>query len=181
MVNWTAEKDRTILKGIFKFHNIKNSQPFLEFLANEIGEGCTLKAVSNRLTNLRKSGKPVNSGSAASTPIKKSATPRTPRTPASGRGRSKAIPSKKFDNDDTTSDGEEEEPIVSPSIGRKRGRASACPQSYHESDATTGDEDEDFAPMNKKIKAELVEEEGVADTAGTDGPLEDEDEDVAFV
>lgn len=28
-----------ILRGIFAFHDIKNSQPLLEYLAKEIGEG----------------------------------------------------------------------------------------------------------------------------------------------
>ncbi|KAF3053373.1 hypothetical protein E8E11_011744 [Didymella keratinophila] len=178
MVNWSAEKDQTILRGIFAFHDIKNSQPLLEYLAKEIGEGCTPKAVSHRLTNLRKSGKMVNSGSASSTPIKKTATPRTPRTPASGRGGVKAPKGKPMTDADTTS--EEEEPAPLPSVSRKRGRSSTAPKSYAESDATVGDEEE-FTPKSKKVKDEPVEEEGVTAATNANAPLEEEDEGVAFI
>jgi len=144
-----------------------------------ISPGCTPKAVSHRLTNLRKSGKMVNSGSASSTPIKKTATPRTPRTPASGRGGVKAPKSKKMSDADTTF--EEEEPAPSPSVSRKRGRTSTAPKSYAESDATTGDEEEEFTPKSKKVKDEPVEEEGVTAATNANAPLEGEDEGVAFI
>lgn len=123
----------------------------------------------------------MNSGSSSSTPIKKTATPRAPRTPASGRGRTKAASTKKASDADTSSDDNgDDESATSPSVGRKRGRTSAAPKSYAESDATTGDEKE-FTPVNKKVKVEPVEEEGVAGIASTTDPLEEEDEGVAFV
>jgi hypothetical protein len=39
MVQWTAEKDQQILKGIFTFCDIKSSSELLKFLADQIGEG----------------------------------------------------------------------------------------------------------------------------------------------
>jgi hypothetical protein len=66
MVNWNAEKDQIvtsasrhhlkafahisqILKGIFKFHDIKSSAPLLKYLAEQIGEG---KSYPQQTTNL---------------------------------------------------------------------------------------------------------------------------------
>ncbi|KAF3042171.1 hypothetical protein E8E12_008249 [Didymella heteroderae] len=168
-----------ILRGIFAFHEIKNSQPLLEYLAKEIGEGCTPKAVSHRLTSLRKSGKMVNSGSPNSTPIKKAATSRASRASASKRGGMKGSKGKKTSDADTTS--EDEEPVASQSMGRKRGRTFCAPRSYAESDATTGDEEGEFTLMPKKVKVEPVEQEGVTSTANNNAPLEENDEGVAFI
>ncbi|KAH4478218.1 hypothetical protein HBH89_253170 [Parastagonospora nodorum] len=39
MVQWTADKDQIILKGIFKFCDIKSSAPLLKYLAEQIGGG----------------------------------------------------------------------------------------------------------------------------------------------
>ncbi|KAJ4379325.1 hypothetical protein N0V86_005370 [Didymella sp. IMI 355093] len=182
MVNWTPQKDQTILKGIFAFHDIKNSQPLLQYLAKEIGEGCTPKAVSHRLANLRNSGKMVNSDGAASTPKKIAATSRLARTPTASLGRAKASKGRKTTGGDTTSEDDDGEPIVSPSADRKRTRTSATRKTYAESDATTGDEEEDeFTPKSKKVKTEPVEEEGTTGAAGTNDPIEEEDEAVSFV
>jgi hypothetical protein len=131
------------------------------------------------LTNLRKSGKMVNSGSAASTPKGIVSTPRPPRIPASGRGNAKAAKGKKTSGAETTS--EDDEPVPSTSVSRKRGRNSATRKSYAESDATSGDEEEEFTPMSKKVKSEPVEEEGVTSAATDNAPLEEEDEGVAFI
>ena len=46
--------------------------------------------MGHRLSNLRNSGKMVNSSGAASTPKKPAATPKAPHTPASGKGSIKA-------------------------------------------------------------------------------------------
>ncbi|KAH6622330.1 hypothetical protein C7974DRAFT_457382 [Boeremia exigua] len=187
MVNWTADKDQIILVGIFKFHDIKNSAPLLNYLTKEIGDGCTPKAVSHRLSNLRKSGKPVGS----TTTPKKASVARAPRTPASG-GRASA---KKSVNKDVTSDesgGEEAVPSPLASRKRTRTRTPKTPPKYAESDATSGDDDEgeeEFSPVVKKVKTEPVDDEVAASTALVIAPSasleeeedEDEDEGVAFI
>ncbi|KAF2630449.1 hypothetical protein BU25DRAFT_456179 [Macroventuria anomochaeta] len=182
MINWDATKDQTILRGIFAFHNIKNSQPLLEYLAKEIGEGCTPKAVSHRLTSLRKSDKIMNSDGSSATPKKVVSTPRTPRTPTSSRGRAKASRSKKNTDNYTISDDadEDDKPVASPSVGRKRVRTSKAPASYAESDATTGDDEEEFTPVSKRVKTEPVEAEGLASVTDNQAQVEKEDESVAF-
>lgn len=121
----------------------------------------------------------VNSGSASSTPVKKTATSRAHGTSASGRGGVKAPKRKKASDADTTS--EDDEPTASPSVGRKRARNSTVRKSYAESDATSGDEDEKFTPMSKKVKIELLEEEGVTASASNNIPPEEEDEEVAYI
>jgi hypothetical protein len=129
------------------------------------------------LANLRKTGKMVNSSGPASTPKKIADTPRLARTPTSSLGRAKATKDRKTTSDDTTSDDDDdEESIASPSVNRKRTRTSATRKTYAESDATTGDEEEEFTPKSKKVKTEPVEEEGITDAAGANGPLEEEDE-----
>ncbi|UPX12307.1 uncharacterized protein EKO05_0002861 [Ascochyta rabiei] len=176
MVNWTAEKDQTILKGIFKFHTIKNSKPLLDFLAREIGEGCTAKAVSHRLTSFRNGGKALDKGKTAVqgspfTPKAAAATPKTPSTSkaSASLGCSKTS-AKKFVEDRSVTDEDisEDDMPVSPSAGRKRARASKTPRSYVESDAKSNDEDE-FTPPTKRVKEEFKEDE------------EEEEEEEAFV
>ncbi|KAF9695138.1 hypothetical protein EKO04_006889 [Ascochyta lentis] len=186
MVNWTADKDQTILKGIFAFHKIKISKDFLEYLAAEIGEGCTPKAVSHRLTNLRSSGKAVanstssgrqtnNTTPSSSRSFKTAATPRTPRTPKGtallGRGKTSA---KTFD-DDVTSDNaaSDEMPAFHP-VGRKRARSSKTPKSYEESDAADDNSEDEFVPAAKRVKVEVVEDDGIGCLSPTDTVEEEE-------
>lgn len=124
--------------------------------------------------------------------FKPAGTPRTPRTPASGRGRAKGTATKKTINAGSTTDEatDDEEPTPSPSMNRKRARTSKTPASYAESDATTGDDEDEFTPEPKRVKAEPVENEGVAGVANGaagvtngDDHVEDEgdDEGIAFV
>ncbi|KAF2999262.1 hypothetical protein E8E13_003279 [Curvularia kusanoi] len=178
MVNWDADKDRIILMGIFKFHDIKNSAPLLDYLAKEIGGG------DHRLSNLRQSGKMTKTGSlqTGSSPAgKKVVTARTPRTPASARGRvSKVVNSKKADNDNLDSDDvSDDQSTSSPSIARKR-RSSQVQKSYAESDASSDDGEEDlFKPdVVKKVKQEPIDHEPVATTAAAPAAPE---EDIDFV
>ena len=143
--------------------------------------GCTPKAVGHRLSNLRNSGKMLNSGGSSATPKKIPATPRTPRTPASGRIRAAKASAKKNVDNETSSEDAADEELSSPSVAHKRARTSKGPKSYAESEATSGDDEEEFTPMSKRVKAEPVEDEGVAGVNCNHTPVEEEDEAVAFV
>ncbi|KAL1608475.1 hypothetical protein SLS60_003417 [Paraconiothyrium brasiliense] len=140
MVQWTPEKDQTLLKGVFQFADIKMSKELLEHLASLIGDGCTPKAIQHRLSNIKNTGKPVRDLN--TTPTKASADKEkvTPaKTPGSGRGRGR--PKKQPD-----ADGEPTNDLdgpLSPSTGRKRGRTT---------EATDG------AAPGKKVKKEEIEE-----------------------
>ncbi|KAJ4988675.1 hypothetical protein SVAN01_05808 [Stagonosporopsis vannaccii] len=167
-----------ILKGIFKFHEIKNSAPLLKYLAEEIGGGCTPKAVSHRLSNLRQSGKPVN----PSTPRKTHSTAKSPRTPSSGRARASVKKIAKPEAEDTDEE-LDEELVSSPLVQRKRTRTPKMQKSYAESDASSGDDEDEetFVPQTKKVKAEPVEKEAVGGDEGGEGPDEEDGEGVDFV
>lgn len=128
---------------------------------------------------MRSSGRPVNGSSPVSTPKKTIGTPKAPRTPASGRGNPKAAKSKKGKDVETTS--EEDEPLASPSVDRKRARNSAKSKNYADPDASSGDDEEGFTPLSKKVKVELVEEEGVTGAATYNAPLEEDDEDMPYI
>jgi hypothetical protein len=145
--------------------------------------GCTPKAVSHRLANLRNHGKIAKrKGSTTLIPVRAAASPRTPRTPTSGRSRTKDTSTKKPTDNDTASEGEEDaESIVSPSDGRKRARYSKTPASYAESDAVSDDEDEPFTPKNKRVKTEPAEDEDTTDTIKDVEYFKEEDDAVAFV
>lgn len=49
--------------------------------------GCTPKAVSHRLNNIRSTGKPVNSSGVTASPAGKATAPKTPKTPKTPRPR----------------------------------------------------------------------------------------------
>ncbi|KAF2638939.1 hypothetical protein P280DRAFT_551003 [Massarina eburnea CBS 473.64] len=70
MVSWTSDKDAILLVGIIEFMGITASSQLLEHLATKIGDGCTPKAVSHRLNNLKKSVKNPGSTTPAGTPVK---------------------------------------------------------------------------------------------------------------
>jgi hypothetical protein len=112
------------------------SKELLEYLANMIGEGkstpssqrptnrlpgCTPKAISHRLTNIKNTGKPVQDNT--TTPTKatqtaaKSAKATPAKTPGSGRGCGR--PAKNLDVDGEPTDLHNS---LSPSANRKRGR-----------------------------------------------------------
>lgn len=126
----------------------------------------------------------MNTNGSGVTPKKTAPTPRTPRTPqtpASGRGKAKVaknVINSKTASEETTDD--DEEPVASPSVGRKRVRTPKTPVTYAESDAATDDEEE-FKFVTKRVKTEPVEDDGVAGTANGTGHLGFDDEDVAFV
>ncbi|KAF2854448.1 hypothetical protein T440DRAFT_465413 [Plenodomus tracheiphilus IPT5] len=163
MVNWTAEKDQIILKGIFKFHEIKNSAPLLKYLAEEIGEGCTPKAVSHRLNNIRGGGKAVG------TPKKAAAA--TPKTP---RGRPKFTPRKKTaDDSDCEPEGpvDDDEEIQSPSAARGKRAANKIKVSYADSESEAEDDD---GNMHKRVKHEPIEEDASFEAYAGTGLAKDE-------
>ncbi|KAI4941042.1 hypothetical protein J4E86_010542 [Alternaria arbusti] len=161
MVNWTADKDQIILKGIFKFHDIKSSAPLLKYLSEEIGGDCTPKAVSHRLTNIRKGG----TAHAVASPTRTASTPKTPRSKA------KPVPrKKKAVSEDADSDGPQglmdDDEVLSPTAAHgKRTLNGKRKPTY---DETSDKEDEEvevedmYVPMAKRVKEEPVdEEEGV--------------------
>ncbi|KAJ4354099.1 uncharacterized protein N0V89_005832 [Didymosphaeria variabile] len=150
MVQWTPEKDQTLLKGVFQFADIKMSKELLEHLASLIGDGCTPKAIQHRLTNIKNTGKPVRDLNATPTkpsPAKEKAVRSTPsKTPSSARGRGR--PKK---NADTAGEPTNDlDGSLSPSTGRKRGRTT---------EATDG------VTNGKKVKKEEIEENIFQDAA----------------
>ncbi|KAH5994294.1 hypothetical protein HBI83_245580 [Parastagonospora nodorum] len=155
----TADEDQVILKGIFKFCDIKSSAPLLKCLAKEISGDCTPKAVSHRLANIRNHGKPLPA-STGNTPVKAIMTPKTPRSCA------KATPKKSRTPGESESDsGSPEGPLKSPSPSVKRTSAkrqrSASKVVYAETDGSDVTEEE-YIPYGgtKKIKREYAEDEG---------------------
>ncbi|CAO2649578.1 Nn.00g069630.m01.CDS01 [Neocucurbitaria sp. VM-36] len=158
MVHWTAEKDQIILKGIFKFHDIKSSAPLLKYLADAIGEDCTPKAVSHRLTSIRNGGNGSarggrSNGSVSNTPARASTTSKTPRSRVV-----KSTPKKhkvSSDNSDGDSKGtvDDEDDLVSPSAAAgKRGKR----HSYVEPES---DGEDDGARVSKRVKLEPIDDE----------------------
>ncbi|KAI4906003.1 hypothetical protein J4E90_011001 [Alternaria incomplexa] len=173
MVNWTADKDQVILKGIFKFHDIKSSAPLLKYLSEDIGGDeytpalqyyCTPKAVSHRLSNIRKGGTTNANGGAVASPTRTASTPKTPRS------RAKATPRKKKDvSEEVDSDGPQglmkDDDVLSPAAARgKRTLNGKRKPTY---DETSDKEEEDlevedvYVPMAKRVKEEPVEDEGI--------------------
>ncbi|KAH6843531.1 hypothetical protein B0T12DRAFT_397741 [Alternaria alternata] len=157
MVNWTADKDQIILKGIFEFHDIKSTGPLLDYLANKIGGDCSAKAVSHRLAKLRNGGTArANNGSSGSHTPKA-----TPRSRAKSTPRKKKQVSEEFDSDGPSGPVDDDE-VLSPTAARgKRGLNGMAKPNYDEG---SGDEDErddmeeEYVPLAKRVKAEPVED-----------------------
>ncbi|KAF1850895.1 uncharacterized protein K460DRAFT_400929 [Cucurbitaria berberidis CBS 394.84] len=180
MVQWNAEKDQVILKGIFKFHEIKNSAPLLEYLAKEIGDGCTPKAVSHRLNNIRNSGNNNGTrssggtrpnGSVTHTPTRATSTPRTPRS------RAKATPNKKKVSSNESDGGpegllDEDDEVMSPLAARgKRGAR----QSYAEPES---EEEHSDYQMSKRVKTEPIDDDNESTLGGVANEDVEEEEEV---
>jgi hypothetical protein len=117
-------------------------------LANTTRADCTPKAVSHRLNNIRKSGKPVATPSRG-TPIK---------TPKSRAKKQKIVtPADESSGPEGLASSNDDDEVVSPSMNRKRAR-STPKKSYAESDQEDGeDEEEVYIPFGRRIKAEPVE------------------------
>ncbi|CAI6333482.1 unnamed protein product [Periconia digitata] len=149
MVQWTAEKDQLLLKGVFQFNNITFSKPLLEHLASMVGEDCTPKAVSHRLNNIKNSGKPTKApGSASSSPVKGAGVKKT----QAGRGKkAKATDSGASDEGQ---DNDTPTPAAAPAP-RKRGRPKKSAVNVATDDQ--GDE-EQMQPKQKKVKSEQTED-----------------------
>ncbi|KAL6706670.1 hypothetical protein ACN47E_005212 [Coniothyrium glycines] len=172
MVTWNAQKDQIILKGIFKFHDIKSGAPLLKYLAEQIGEGCTPKAVSHRLNNIRNSGTPCANTSARSTPA---STPK--RTPVKITPRSRVKISKKQVSDESGSSTgamDDDEDVVSPSAARvKRGLSGGARKSYAELES----EEDESTPSKKRFKYEPFDDDDSSyDTVENGITAEDDDE-----
>ncbi|KAF2654764.1 hypothetical protein K491DRAFT_693566 [Lophiostoma macrostomum CBS 122681] len=179
MVNWNSDKDAKLLLGIFEFQEIKASQALLTHLANKIGEGCTPKAVSHRLNNLKKTGKTTATPTATPTKGTKSAkgatdddddgtptptpTPTSkfkpmPKVTAKPRGRPRT---KKNDDLDGPS---EENGFAGPAspvkgVKRGRGRKSTMLGSGDEAEEEE-DAEEEGESKSKKIKVEAGDDFG---------------------
>ncbi|KAF1957443.1 hypothetical protein CC80DRAFT_547348 [Byssothecium circinans] len=140
MVQWNAEKDQLILKGVFQFCDIKCSGPLLKHLAEMIGDDCTPKAVSHRLNNIKNTGKMVKgpNDSTTSTPTKAS-------RGAKGKGKSKA---KAGGGNGEDLDGPPPSPTPTPTP-KKRGRKV-------KSEEDVFNEEEQEESLTKKIKSEPI-------------------------
>ncbi|KAF1829388.1 hypothetical protein BDW02DRAFT_602586 [Decorospora gaudefroyi] len=166
MVNWTADKDQIILRVIWKTYKLKATQELKEAIAEAIGEDCTPKAVSHRLSKFSNGG-PAQS-SANNTPVKtnaKSSTTPKKTTPAS-RARAGKRVQKDEDDDEAApqalADGAEE--ILSPLAARGKRNLNGIPKrNYAGMDDEVEDNDEAefdvYAPISKRIKTEPLEED----------------------
>ena len=135
----------------------------LKFQADILSD-CTPKAVSHRLSNIRKGGTTHANGGAVASPTRTASTPKTPRSKA------KATPRKKKDvSEDVDSDGPqglmEDDDVLSPAAARgKRTLNGKRKPTY---DETSDKEEEDlevedvYVPMAKRVKEEPVEDEGI--------------------
>ncbi|KAF2736990.1 hypothetical protein EJ04DRAFT_562061 [Polyplosphaeria fusca] len=165
MVQWTAEKDREVrstphsaplhpptptpqlMLGLLDFTNISISKELLSHLALKIGEGCTPKAVSHRIQNMKKAAAEAagKSGSAGS----------SPKTP--GKSGSAALPKtagKRGSVGKKGADGEEAETTQgTPVKGKKRGRPAT------KKEVSDGEMDDEEERVNKKVKIEVVDED----------------------
>ncbi|KAF2715337.1 hypothetical protein K504DRAFT_529528 [Pleomassaria siparia CBS 279.74] len=148
-VKWDGDKDAILLMGIFEHCDLKIGTAICTALAKKIGEGCTAKAVSHRLNNLKSRGKPTVNGS-PSTP--RSAFKKTPTS--SVRGRKSTGKSGKNAFEDQEDDDEDllQSPCPSPTPGKKRGRATSKVKML---DADSGDE---LGGPVKKVKVEKTED-----------------------
>ncbi|KAI4915372.1 uncharacterized protein J4E92_009326 [Alternaria infectoria] len=160
MVNWTADKDQIILKGIFKFHDIKSSAPLLKYLSEEIGGDCTPKAVSHRLTNIRKGG----TTHAVASPTPAALTPKTPRSKAKPVPRKKKAVSEEVDSDGPQGLMDDDE-VLSPSAARGKrtlnGKRKPTYDETSDKEDEEGEVEDEYVPMAKRVKEEPVDEEDV--------------------
>lgn len=125
---------------------------------------CTPKAVSHRLSNIRKGGTThANAGAVAST----TPTASTPKTP---RSRAKATPRKKKEvSEEVDSDGPQglmdDDEVLSPTAARgKRTLNGKRKPTYDETSDKEVEEvevEDTYVPMAKRVKEEAVDEEGV--------------------
>ncbi|KAF2005392.1 hypothetical protein P154DRAFT_559929 [Amniculicola lignicola CBS 123094] len=152
MVQWTQDKDMVILNAILQFNNIKISKELLEFCASAIGEGCTSKAVTHRIANIKARASAITGPTSASGPSTPVSTPRK-------RGlKAAATPTGKVNS---------ATPTPTPKRGRTRKRAEVVEEAeelggnaYGGSGGNDGDgpHDDEDEPAMKKIK---VKEEDV--------------------
>ncbi|KAF1974667.1 hypothetical protein BU23DRAFT_567460 [Bimuria novae-zelandiae CBS 107.79] len=141
MVTWTAEKDQQLLKGVFQFCDIKMSGPLVEYLAGIIGEGCTPKAVTHRLTNIKNTSKPVRDQNGTPTKAAPSSAKSTPaKTPATGRGRGRG---KKVDDEGDAEAGVEQD-MSTPTKAKKRSRPFKADIEAAKKKVKTGEVEEDL-------------------------------------
>jgi hypothetical protein len=131
----------------------------------ELRAGCTEKALSHRLNNIRNHGKPVSTPAKAAgtamkaTPMKVTGTPRAPASrvknmPKTPRSRATELSDKsEFETDP-------EGLLDSPSVARSSKRATPGSKARHaesEDSIEDGEEDE-YVPI-KKVKKEPIDEE----------------------
>jgi len=138
------------------------SLPFLpiDILANTQPSDCTPKAVSHRLTNIRKGGTtPANAS-----PTRAASTPKTPRSKA------KPVPRKKKTvSEDADSDGPQglmdDDEVLSPSAARGKrtlnGKRKPTYDETSDKEDEEGEVEDDYVPMAKRVKEEPVDEEDV--------------------
>ncbi|KAF2868332.1 hypothetical protein BDV95DRAFT_609819 [Massariosphaeria phaeospora] len=156
MVNWTAEKDATLMRGLFKHLDIKFTNELCKELADAVGEGCTPKAAKNRLYSMKTYGKmtpggdtgtPVKGTPTKATPTKKTATPKAtnPTTPKA-KGRTAKTKDKNANANANTNANAD----VDVDIGKKlkRGRKMESADEHHD------------ALAYKKVKMEIIDDGG---------------------
>ena len=142
-----------------------SSLPFLSTTtrANKTPD-CTPKAVSHRLTNIRKGGTTNANGGAVASPTRTASTFKTPRSKA------KPVPrKKKAVSEDADSDGPQglmdNDEVLSPSAARgKRTLNGKRKPTYDETSDKEDEEaevEDEYVPMAKRVKEEPVDEEGV--------------------
>jgi len=121
---------------------------------------CTPKAVSHRLTNIRKGG----TTHAVASPTPAASTPKTPRSKAKPVPRKKKAVSEEVDSDGPQGLMDDDE-VLSPTVARgKRGRNGGQKVKYDESSEKEEEDlevEDEYVPMAKRVKEEPVDDEGV--------------------
>lgn len=120
---------------------------------------CTPKAVSHRLTNIRKGGTTHANNSAVNSPTPKTSRPRAKATP-----RKKRAVSEEVESDGPQGLVDDEEVLLSPTAARgKRGMSGGVKRKVEykedsDQEDGEGDVEEEYIPLAKRVKEEPIEE-----------------------
>ena len=137
--------------------------PHLKFQADTLSD-CTPKAVSHRLSNIRKGGTTNANGGAVASPTRTASTPKTPRSKAKPVPRKKKNVSEEADSDGPQGLMDDDE-VLSPSAARGKrtlnGKRKPTYDETSDKEDEEGEVEDEYVPMAKRVKEEPVEDEGI--------------------